>query len=89
MNSRQRRKLEAIEHQKQRELRNKLHQLKLECLSKHGRMLHIYGLSAEQAIAKYEAVLSGAELMPKRDMRASIGLASWSRLRSRNDDGKG
>lgn len=76
MNSRQRRKLEAIEHQKQRDLRDKLHQLRLECFRKHGRMLPTYGLSAEQAVEKYEAVLSGEEPMPKRNARASMGLAS-------------
>ncbi|MGI4260827.1 hypothetical protein ACR2VJ_27420 [Klebsiella pneumoniae] len=76
MNSRQRRKLEAIEHQKQRELRDKLHQLRHECFKKHGRMLTTYGLSAEQTIAKYEAVLSGAEPMPKRNVSVSMGLAS-------------
>lgn len=76
MNSRQRRKLEAAEHQKQRELRDKLHQLRLECYKKYGHMLPTYGLSAEQAIAKYLAVSSGDEPMPKRDIRASMGLAS-------------
>lgn len=76
MNSRQRRKLEASEHQKQRELRDKLHLIRLEFFKKYGRMLPIYGLSAEKAIAKHEAVLSGAEPIPKRDMRASIGLAT-------------
>lgn len=76
MNSRQRRKQEAAEHQKQRELRDKLHRLQRELFEKHGRMLHIYGLSAERAVAECEGVLSGTKPMPKRDMRVSIGLAS-------------
>lgn len=76
MNSRQRRKLAAEEHQKQRELQDVLCGLRQRCYEKYGRTLQMYGLSAEQAIAKYEAVLNGIEPMPKRDMRASIGLAS-------------
>lgn len=75
MNSRWRRKLEAAEHQKQRELREKLHQLRLEFFKKHGVMLQTYGFSAERAIAEHEGVLSGAKPMPKRDARISVGLA--------------
>ena len=76
MNSRYRRKLAAKEHQKQRELKGVLCGLRRRCYEKYGRTLPIYGLSAEQAIAKYEAVLNGITPMPKRDMRAPIGLAS-------------
>lgn len=78
MNSRQRRKLEAIEHQKQRELYVVLCELRQRCYEKYGRTLPIYGLSAEEAIAKYEAVLNGTAPMPmpKRNVRVSMGLAS-------------
>lgn len=76
MNSRQRRKLAAEEHQKQRELLEELRELRQTCYEKFGRSLLTYGLSTEQAIAKYRAVLEGVEPMPRRDRRASMSLAS-------------
>lgn len=76
MNSRERRKLAAAEHQKQRDLQDVLRATQQQFYEKHGRLLVTYGLSTEQAIVEYEEVLSGRKPMPKRDVRAAIGLAS-------------
>lgn len=76
MNSRHRRKMEAAEHQRQRELKAELHHLRYQCYKKYGRMIQTYGLTSEQAIEKYKAVLSGEQQMPKRNIMGPIGLAS-------------
>jgi len=76
MNSRHRRKMEAAEHQRQREMKSELHHLRHQCYKKYGRMIQAYHLTSEQAIEVYKSVLSGERPMPKRNVIASIGLAS-------------
>lgn len=77
MNSRQRRKLAAEQHQKQRELQDELISLRAELGLKHkGVWINTWSLTLEQAIAKHRAILVGKEPLPKRDVRLSIGLSS-------------
>jgi hypothetical protein len=77
MNSRQRRKLAAEQHQKQRELQDELTALRAELGLKHkGVWINTWGMTLEQAVNKHRAVLCGKELTPKRDARLSVGLAA-------------
>ena len=77
MNSRQRRKLAAEQHQKQRELQDELTALRAELgIKNKGVWINTWGLTLEQAVGKHRAILDGKEPLPKRDVRLSVGMAS-------------